>query len=79
MTNDQIYADLGEIFDDVFEYVGALTPEMVAADVPGWDSMGHIRLVLAIEQKYGLRFQPAEVVNLKSLGELVKLTLAKAG
>lgn len=79
MSHDEIYAGLAGVFDDVFEYEGALGPETTSDDVDGWDSVGHIRLVLACEEAFGVSFQPKEVMGLGNLGELVDLIAAKAG
>ncbi|MBK8374326.1 MAG: acyl carrier protein [Sphingomonadales bacterium] len=79
MNQSEIIANMAEIFDEVFEYEGALSAETTSADVEEWDSLGHIRLVLAVENKFGIRFQPSEVVGLKNLGELADLVAQKAG
>lgn len=79
MSHDEIYAGLGGVFDDVFEYEGALGPLTTSDDVEGWDSVGHIRLVLACEEKFGVSFKPSEVMGLGNLGELVNLITMKAG
>ena len=31
-----------------------------------WDSVGHLQLVVAIEDEFGIRLEPADVVELKS-------------
>lgn len=78
MTADDIYARLGGVFDDVFEYDGSLGPGITSDDVEEWDSIGHIRLVLACEQEFGVSFKPGEVMGLKNLGEMVDLIVAKS-
>jgi len=71
VSEEEVYRQLAAVFDDVFEYEGRIVPETVAADVDGWDSVGHIRLVLACEDAFGCRFEPKEVVGLNNVGELV--------
>lgn len=78
MSENEIYSRLAGVFDDVFEYEGPLSPETVSSDVEGWDSVGHIRLVLACEDAFGVRFAPSEVVGLNNLGELVAAIVQKA-
>ena len=78
MTDEEIYQRLPGLFDDVFEYEGPIGPETLAADVDGWDSVGHIRLILACEQAFGCRFEPREVVGLQNVGELVAMIRQKA-
>ena len=78
MQQDAVIAQMGDIFDEVFDYDGALSAATTAEDVEEWDSLGHIRLMLAVEQKFGIRFQPSEVIGLKNLGELADLVVTKA-
>ena len=79
MNQNEIIADMADIFDEVFEYEGALAADTTSDAVEEWDSLGHIRLVLAVEAKFGVRFQPSEVVGLKNLGELADLVGQKLG
>ena len=79
MNQREIIANMADIFDEVFEYEGTLSPDTTSDDVEEWDSLGHIRLVLAVESKFGVRFQPSEVVGLKNLGELADLVAQKLG
>lgn len=78
MSEDEIYTGLAGVFDDVFEYEGAIGPASTSDDVEGWDSIGHVRMILAAEKKFGVRFQPSEVTSFKNLGDLVALITAKA-
>jgi len=78
MSTDAVYAKLTEIFHDVFDDESIkVTPELAADDVDEWDSLSHIRLVLAIEKKFGLKFSAAEVGRLKNVGEFVALIESK--
>ncbi len=79
MSTDAIYAKLTEIFHDVFDDDSIqVTPELTADDVDEWDSLTHIRLVLGVEKKFGLKFSAAEVGRLKNVGEFVSLIQSKA-
>ena len=53
--------------------------ETTAGMVPGWDSLSHVRVVIAIEEDYGIRFKTLEVIRLKNVGELQRLIDAKSG
>ncbi len=46
-----------------------LKDEMTAADVPGWDSLTHIDLVLAIERRFKIKLTTGEVSKLKNVGD----------
>ena len=74
MTEDEIIASLTPVFQGVLDEPSlVLTPSTSAADVPGWDSVAHITLVVAIEQRLGVRFNTAEIEELRNVGDLAWL------
>ncbi len=78
MTDAEAYAGLTEIFHGVFgDGVPELTPAMTANDVPGWDSVKMIMIVLAVEQHFGIKIRSREVDRLKKVGDLAELVKAK--
>ena len=48
-----------------------------ARDIPDWDSLRHIELLVAVEQEFRVRFNTGEVAGLKNVGEMVDLIAAK--
>lgn len=72
MLSDNIYAKLLPIFQDVFDRDDIVVgPELSASDVIEWDSLSNIRLFVAIEQAFSIRFTSDEVTTLQNVGELV--------
>lgn len=72
MQNSEIYAKITEIFCDLFDIPSiSLSPEMTAADVPGWDSFNHINLIISIEAEFRIKFQAAELESMHNVGALV--------
>jgi acyl carrier protein len=51
--------------------------DLTAAEVEGWDSMAHVRLLVTIERKFGIKFSACEIGRLQSVGDLMKLIQAK--
>jgi acyl carrier protein len=47
-----------------------LHDEILANQVPGWDSLSHIRILTAIENEYKITFRILEIMKLKKLGDL---------
>jgi acyl carrier protein len=45
--------------------------------IESWDSVQHLNLVLALEEKFGLQLSPEEIEQMKNLGETAKLIEAK--
>jgi len=56
-----------------------LTPELTAADVPGWDSFNHINLIVATEVQFKIKFKTAELESLRNVGHLVEVIASKVG
>ena len=74
MESDAIYVRLTGIFHEVFDDDDiVLSPEMTAEDVSMWDSLGHVRLIIAIQKAFGVTFSAAQASNLRNVGELVGL------
>ena len=71
---DKLQPVFQEVFDDNRLRVEAST---TAEDVADWDSFSHIRLVLAIEQAFGVKFSGREINKLKNVGEFVDLIQSK--
>ena len=78
MTKEQVYEMLDEVFQDVFDDEDIhVTPETTANDIENWDSLEHINLVVAVETKFGVKFNMNEVVNMKNVGEMVDIILER--
>ena len=78
MTDPELYAGLNQIFRQVLDDDSIdLQPSMTAEDVDGWDSMNHIFIVVEIEKRFGIKFQAAEMEELKNVGELASLVREK--
>ena len=78
MTDPEIYDALNAVFRQVLEDdTIELTPQTTADDVEGWDSMNHIFIVVELEKRFGVKFQAAEMEELKNVGELAGLVQQK--
>ena len=49
----------------------------LAADIPGWDSLSHASIILAVEKAFGVRFSNVDVLKLKNIGDLQRLLDSK--
>lgn len=71
---EHIYQRLTDIFREVFDDQSIMpTPEMKAGDVPEWDSLNHINLIVAIEARFKIKFKSTELESLRNVGHLVEL------
>ena len=57
----------------------SITEATTAHDIEEWDSISHIRLIVAIERAFKIRFTNAEIEGLKDVGDLINSIDAKTG
>ena len=77
MNQTDVIAKLQAIFDNVFLEPVVLTPAISAKDVPEWDSLMHISLMVAVEKEFAVRFRVGEVENARNVGEFADLILKR--
>ena len=66
------------IFASVFRRQDiVLTPELTAADVPGWDSFRYVSLIMAIEKQFAIEFSDADIESLRNVGDLLTAVARK--
>jgi acyl carrier protein len=81
MNADRILDEIRTIMNDVFDTdlgEGSVNLDTTAKDIEGWDSLSHIRLIVAIERKFAVKFRNAEIEGLTRVGDLVALIEEKA-
>jgi len=65
---------LNRVFREVFDDDSIeIFDEMTAKDIPEWDSLMHIILVVAVEKEFIVRLNAAQVGQLKNVGEMLDL------
>lgn len=69
-TLEKVAALIGTEFSCPPETIGA---ETRADDVDGWDSLAHARLIMRMEDAFGLRFPGEHLFDLDCVGDLVSL------
>ena len=66
-SNFFMQANICNVMARVFSLNPAqITPASGPHDIPTWDSAGHMRLILELEQEFSVQFTDAEVVELVS-------------
>jgi acyl carrier protein len=60
---------LRRVFRESFG-VDSLDDELAIGDVKGWDSLGHIGLMMVLQQEFGVKISPARAVELVSVREI---------
>jgi acyl carrier protein len=77
-TTDEIMQQVTDIFRRVLDDTSITLNESTSAnDIESWDSLNHIRLVVATEKQFKVKFTSAEMRSWKTVGDMVKNIIAK--
>lgn len=77
MTQAETIARLQTVFDNIFLEAPKLTPTLTAKEVPEWDSLIHISLLIAVEKEFSIRFRVGEVEATKNIAEFADLIMRR--
>ena len=73
-----VFATMSGVFRRVFDDDAiVLADATTAQDIPGWDSLTHINLIIEIEEGFGLTFTVDDIATLKNVGEMVAMVERK--
>lgn len=61
---EQVQAALAEALQIPIEEI---TPELALGDLPQWDSMGHMEVMMVLEQKFGIEINADTIAELTSV------------
>jgi len=62
---------LEKIFRQSFE-IEKLTEDLSIDNVPGWDSMAHVGLILALQKEFAISIPPVDAIELTSVKNIVQ-------
>jgi acyl carrier protein len=69
-TMDKVAAIIRDMFED---YDGPVNDALTAEQVPDWDSLAQVKLMVAVESEFGIRFESREINEPANVGELVQM------
>ena len=73
-----LHERLTEVFREVFDLEELeLSDATVASDVDGWDSLNHVKLVVAIERAFGVKFGNREIGGWENVGDMLRSLATK--
>jgi acyl carrier protein len=79
MTREEVFERLNEIFRDVFDdKTITVCGDTVSDDIEEWDSLMHIKLIVAIEGEFHFKFNIGEVRKMSNVGEIVDVIMERA-
>ena len=70
---------MARVFQDVFDNDALeVSDGMSSLTMSDWDSLAQVKIIVGLEEEFGVKFTTQEVVRLSSVGEL-KAALAAKG
>lgn len=80
MSREEVFEEVRKIFRENFDDEElVIVDETNSKDIEDWDSIEHINLVIAMEKRFGLKFDIREVGKLANVGEMVDLIVSMMG
>jgi len=78
VSKEEILNKLQDIFIDILENKEIiLNYDTIYDDIPNWDSLTNIILIIEIEKKFNLKFKLEEIQSFKNISEICDNILVK--
>ena len=78
MIRSEVAARMLCIMRAVFDKEDLLYDDTLAVGkIEAWDSLGHIRVLRAMEKEFGMRFTSGEVDAVKNAGEMLEIVMQR--
>ena len=74
MTTQEALAWITEIFEEVPGRIGAGTPR---TEIPGWDSLGTLTLIAALDERCDIHLSEQEIEAMQSVGDILGMLRQK--
>jgi acyl carrier protein len=72
--------ELNGIIATVFQVPAESVPDGATAEtVPNWDSIGHLNLVMALEERYAVRFTLEEIMAMRDVATIRRIVAERTG
>lgn len=74
MTREKIHEEVQDVFRNIFDDEEiVVTDSTNADDIEDWDSLAQVRLTVAIEKRFDIKFAFGELTNLQNVGGMLKV------
>lgn len=65
--------EIEKILRDLFKHSGPVTLETTQDDVEKWNSLQHLWLIMALEEKFGISMSMDEMIEVQSVSGIVRV------
>jgi acyl carrier protein len=67
------------VFRTFVGFEGDVTEDLGPETVDAWDSMGHLNLIMNIQERFGVEFDFSEIMAVETIGDLRNILIGKIG
>lgn len=73
MTRGEILTRLSAVFSTTFNMPNLQISDTTRKDdIPDWDSLANIRLLMAVEKELGIKFSTRDIASIRDLPDLIE-------
>jgi acyl carrier protein len=77
---EELLAKVRAAFSSTFDIDShTVTLDSTPADIPAWDSMGHVELASSLEKALGITFDVDDLMAMENVKEICKVVQSKLG
>ena len=73
-TSEKVLAVAARIFQ---QPIAALSPDLTEDRMEGWNSLSYLEFVMALERQFDFELAPADVMNIRCLGDAIEIVERK--
>lgn len=70
-NNEELKRLEGIVSEVVGEQINGFNENTVADDVEGWDSLNHLKIILAIEEAFSVEFEIEDITSFENVGDII--------
>ncbi len=75
---DQVLDRVRRVASELFDVpLSGIAAESTPATLENWDSVQQLNLVLALEEEFGVRFEPEDMEKMQSIGQVADAVRAR--
>ena len=68
MQTDEALSWIAEVFE---ERPGRINAQTLRKDIPGWDSLGTLSLIAALDERFDIHLPEEKIEGMQSVGDLL--------
>jgi acyl carrier protein len=76
--SEQIFQKVQRLASDLFDVPASqITSDSSPQTLEHWDSVQHLNLVLALEEEFGVKFEPEDMEQMQTIGQVTQAVASK--